>query len=95
MATDLFPFMQFFFFFSITDKTGLDAYEPRGGVLYETEMSYPLRELSFIPVLIFFIIYIFGGGQCGLSRFLAHLCELLPSLGVRRPSVNFFKNLHL
>ena len=54
MATDLFPFMQFFFFFSITDKTELDAYEQRGGVLYETEMSYPLRELSFIPVLIFF-----------------------------------------
>ena len=27
--------------------------------------------------------------------FLAHLCELLPSLGVRRPSVSFFKNLLL
>ena len=27
--------------------------------------------------------------------YLAHLCELLPSLGVRRPSVNFFKNLLL
>ena len=27
--------------------------------------------------------------------FLAHQCELLPSLGVRRPSVNFFKNLLL
>ena len=27
--------------------------------------------------------------------FLAHLCELLPSLGIRRPSVNFFKNLLL
>jgi hypothetical protein len=28
-----------------------------------------------------------------LNSFLAHLCELLPSFGVRRPSVNFFKNL--
>jgi hypothetical protein len=27
--------------------------------------------------------------------FLDHLFELLPSLGVRRPSVNFFKNLLL
>jgi hypothetical protein len=27
--------------------------------------------------------------------YLAHLCELLTSLGVRRPSVNFFKNLLL
>jgi hypothetical protein len=29
------------------------------------------------------------------NQFIAHLCELLPSLGVRRPSVNFFKNLLL
>ena len=28
-------------------------------------------------------------------QFLAHLYELLPSLGVRRPSVNFKKNLLL
>ena len=28
-------------------------------------------------------------------HFLAHLYELLPSLGVRRPSVNFKKNLLL
>ena len=28
-------------------------------------------------------------------QFLAHLYELLPSLGVRCPSVNFFKNLLL
>jgi hypothetical protein len=27
--------------------------------------------------------------------FLAHLCELLPSLGIRRPSVNCLKNHNL
>jgi hypothetical protein len=29
----------------------------------------------------------------GVAAFLAHLCELLPSLGVRRPSVKIFNNL--
>ena len=29
------------------------------------------------------------------DSFLAHLCELLPSLGVHRPTVSFFKNLPL
>ena len=32
---------------------------------------------------------------CSACQDLPHLYELLPSIGVRRPSVNFFKNLLL
>ena len=58
------------------------TFRPLFQKLYETDVKYKLQTCSAcqdLPTL----------------QFLAHLYELLPSFGICRPSVNFFKNLLL
>ena len=58
-------------------------------------MSWIFSDMINIAFLLFWNIVENGIKHHIPTPFLAHLCELLPSLGVRRPSVNFFKNLLL
>ena len=52
---------------------------------------------SKVVKTLFKLIYVVSLDTCEwkYGLFLAHLCELLPSFGDRRPSVNFLKNLLL